>query len=342
MKMRKSDFKTRMFIGACVSLLSLGYAVPKNVLHYCKVGYYNHVGGIKGGTTALNTLATQYNFTVKHSTDPQDLLKLSTYDLVIYDNNTDAGGVTNTITAPQQALMDYMKAGGKFLGIHAASDDPAGWKWYDTTLLSNSKFINHTEGAFNLYNDTTKDTKLDPALTRMWAYAKDTLKIVTDLIPFNTEIYHFTSDVRGLPNIKVIQELRGASAQNKVRETFSWVKILPNGGKMLYTGMGHETAEWTANSSWLTKAMYAYMKYLVGDFEVATTNLQKSKIKTDASLNELLTNENRMVQIRNVQGGLVATGTGTRLSNLNLNPGIYFLTFDTGSRTSFSRSLLIK
>jgi type 1 glutamine amidotransferase len=315
-------------------------AAPKNVLHYAKVGYFNHVGGIIGGTTALNTLAQQYKFTVKHSTDPNDLLNLKNYDLVIFDNNTDAGGVTNTITGPQQALMDYMNNGGKYLGFHGSSDHRDQWTWYDSALYSGAKFVSHGGGAFNMFTDTSSDTKKDAALGRMWAYCKDSLKIANDVINFNTEIYQFDIDVRGKPNVQIIQELRGATAQNGVRQSFTWLKTMPKGGgKMLYSSMGHETAEWTANNAWLTKATWAFMKYLVGDFD-ATTSLAHPGIRTGGSHVEIETAGNHAVEIRDLHGRLVASGTGSPSSGFKLKQGIYFVTVATPGSTLSKRVLI--
>src|SRR5689334_3000755 len=113
----------------------------KNVLLFTKVGYFEHVGGIKGCTTALNELAAKYDFTVKVSKDYNDLVVLNSkpdaYDILIFDNNTDAGGVTNTENAGQKALKEWLtNKGGRLLGIHSASDHRGQWAWYDTVLFS--------------------------------------------------------------------------------------------------------------------------------------------------------------------------------------------------------------
>jgi hypothetical protein len=151
----------------------------------------------------------------------------------------------------------------------------------------------------------------------MWTYAKDSLKIAIDVINFNTEIYQFDIDVRGKPGVAVFQELRGASAQNGVRQSFSWIKTLKGGGKMMYTSMGHETPEWTANNSWLTKATYAYMKYV---------DIKQPGIKTNGSSLEITTAKNHDVKIRDVHGRLVASGKGKTLSEFHLKEGVYFVT----------------
>jgi uncharacterized protein len=340
-KMEKGSFNIGIKAGMALALAaSTVSAVPKNILHYAKVGYFNHVGGIKGCTTALNTLAAQYDFKVKHSTDPNDLLNLKAYDLVIYDNNTDAGAVTNTITAPQIALMEYMNTGGKYLGFHAASDHRGQWTWYDTAMYSGAKFVSHNGGPFNIFKDTTAQSKQDPALARMWAYCKDTLKMSTDVVSFDTEIYQFNIDVKGKPNTTIFQELRGAPAKGGVRESFGWIKSFPNGGKMMYTALGHETPEWTANDSWLTKATYAYMRYLLGDFNNPVVSLAP-RITVEGQRLEIGSVKDRTVRVSDIGGRLVAAGKGSQLNGFNLKEGMYFVTVKTAGKV-FSKTIVIK
>ncbi len=88
----------------------------------------------------------------------------------MYDNNSDAGGVGGTVTtAPQQALMDYMNNGGKYLGIHGAIDHRDQWAWYDSALYSGAKLEYHLNCVgFDVFTDTSTETKKDLALGRMW------------------------------------------------------------------------------------------------------------------------------------------------------------------------------
>lgn len=235
---------------ALLCLLSLpGHASLRNVLHFHKLGYFEHPGGIAACSTALEQLSAEYFFRVKHSKDPADLLHLNVYDLVIYDNTTDAGGVTNTITAPQTALVEYMNSGGRLLGIHGAADHRSLWSWYDTVLFSGTKVTHWSDGSHVIYKNGLPDSDSGRALARMWRYAADSLGIPSDSIPLNGEMLHWNRDVAGRPGIVVLQELRGYAAQNGVSESHAWVNFLPGGGRMLFTAMGHEANEWTANNA---------------------------------------------------------------------------------------------
>jgi hypothetical protein len=315
----------------------------KSVLHFTKVGYFEHVGGIKGCTDALNNLANQYKFTVKTTKDFADLANVKNYDMVIFDNNTDAGGVTNTENAAQQALKAYMNDGGRFIGIHAAADHRSQWGWYETEIFAGIKFINHTDGNFSVYKDPD-GPKGNDTLTKMLAFAKDSLGLNTDVINFNTEIYHFSGDVKGKPGVTVFQQLQGATAQNKVSESFGWVKSVSNGkgGKILYTALGHETPEWTANNSWQTKMLYVYMKYMMGHFNPTPVSVKPPEIQTEGHSLRVLSPEARSVQILDVSGRVVASGSAADFTRELPKTGVYFVKVGTANGKFFSKAVTIK
>jgi uncharacterized protein len=331
-----SGITVKLFCSVVVFSISTAISAPKNILHYTKTGYFSYIGGNMGCKNALDTLAARYHFTVKHSNDRDELLNLKNYDIVIYDNNTDAGGASNTIGAPEQALMDYMNNGGKYLGIHGAADHRNMWDWYDSALYGGVKMDYHNSGNFLVFADTSANTKKDFALNKMWTYAKDSLKIATDSIPFNSQYFLFNSDVRGQPNVTVIQESILLSTQSNLKDTvrhsFTWTKSMPNGGRMMYTSLGYEPFDWMENNFWFTKAMWAYMKYLVGDFSNAVS-LRQPEIFARGSALEIRTSENHDFKIRDITGKVVATGKGSSLSNIKLRKGVYFVTLYTSGST---------
>ncbi len=348
--MTRNKMSSGIVFGLAMGMLSnpsVPFAAPiKSVLHFYKVGYFEHVGGIKGCTTALDNLATQYKFTVKHSKDLNDLTNVKNYDLVIYDNNTDAGGVTATEGAGQLAVKEYMNTGGKMLSIHAASDHRSAWPWYETTLFSGVKFTSHTDGSFSVYKDTTAKFRDNVALQGMFKYAKDSLALA-DNPSFNTEIYHFNVDARTKTDLTMFHELRGATAANKVSEGFGWVKNITNTadakkpGKFLYTALGHETAEWTANTSWQTKMMYAYMRYLMGDFDV-TTAIKAPQIQTEGHSLRIIGENVRGVQILDVAGRVVASGKNASFEQAIPKAGVYFVKVDMDHGNVYSKAITIK
>jgi hypothetical protein len=302
------------------------HAALKSVLHYTKTGYFSFPYGVQGCTAALNELGAEHHFTVKHSQDPDDLLRLDAFDLVIYDNNTDAGGVNNVLTPPQEALMRYMNAGGRFLAFHGAADHRGQWTWYDTALFSGARFKEFDPGArANLYWSSKPKSTTDLELHYLRKYFLDSMGIPADSVPIRTAIMHFNIDVADSPGVMAIQELRGGSARNGVRETFTWAKRFPKGGRMLYTALGHEINDWTDNGAWLKKATYAYMRYLMGEFYVDGV-VASPEIHARGPRLEVLSREGGNVRITDVRGKVVASGGGGAAERFSLGQGVYIVT----------------
>lgn len=301
-----------------------GRAELRNVLHYSKSGYFEHRSAVTACSTALEQLAAEFRFRVKHSADPHDLHQLKDYDLVIYDNTTDAGGVTNKVTPPQAALMEYMQGGGRFLGINGAIDHRSMWDWYDTVLFSGILNRGWTDGGFRVYKSDLSHSDTDEALVRMWTYAGDSLKIPTDSVSMNTVLLHYNTDALGKENIRVLQEIRGFRASDRIRQSHTWVKFLPGGGRMLFTALGYQQVDWTDEDSWLKKATYAYMRYLVGDFDVGPGALAP-RIRTRGSRLEIRAAEGQNAGVVDIRGRTVFSGPGTMLGTLVLEPGVYFV-----------------
>lgn len=305
-----------------------GRASLRNVLHYHKCGYMCHPGGLSGCTAALDQLAGQFGFRVKHSDSSADLLHLRDYDLVIFDNTTDAGGAPDSTSPPQLALIDYMDSGGKLLGFHSATDDYVRpWGWYDSVLFSGAKVHGWEDGSggFRLYKTALASSDTDRALADMWQYTRDSLQLNSDTVKMTTECLHFKADVRGKEGVKVIQEVEGCHVPGVTRQSHTWVKFFPGGGRVLYTGIGHEAADWTVNGAWLKKATYAYMRYLVGDFDTGPTALAPA-IRALGSRLEIRTGSEGSFRVTDTRGRIVASGSGESIDGFVLKKGVYFVT----------------
>jgi hypothetical protein len=353
---RKKAISGTVF-GLAMTLASGGFSESlhpiKNVLHFSRVGYFAHPGGIKGCTGALNALADRYHFMVKHSDDYNDVAVLAenpeAYDIVIFDNTTDAGGVNNNENAGQRALRDWLtNRGGRYLGLHSASDHRSQWSWYDTVLYSGIQFALQNQGQFSLYRDTSEATRENPALQNMYRYAADSLGLSTEVVKFNTEYYRFKdsktnvyTDVRGRPGVTSFQELRGQNAYPfDTNESVGWIKALPNHGRFIYTALGHENAEWTANNGWLTKMTWAYMKYLMGDFDEPVSAIAPRILVQGQSLRVVNPLPLR-VRILDLAGRLVASGTAADFGTTLAKAGVYFVAVQTGQGKAIGQAITI-
>jgi hypothetical protein len=58
---------------------------------------------------------------------------------------------------------------------------------------------------------------------------------------------------------RCFQEMRGrAASPPNTSRIVGWIKAMPNKGRFIYTALGHETAEWSANGNWLSKMTWAF------------------------------------------------------------------------------------
>ena len=83
---------------------------------------------IPAGIAAIQQLGVNHDFNVTATEDASQFnaANLDLFDAVIFLQTT--GDVLNS--AQEAALQSYIRAGGGFAGVHAASDTEYGWPWY--------------------------------------------------------------------------------------------------------------------------------------------------------------------------------------------------------------------
>jgi type 1 glutamine amidotransferase len=123
--------KTRFasFIIPFISLLLLinHHPANKKVLIFCKTAGYHH-SSIANGIKAIQELGNKNNFLVDTTTNAElfTTANLKQYTAVIFLSTT--GDVLNA--EQQKAFEGYIKSGGGFAGVHAATDTEYDWPWY--------------------------------------------------------------------------------------------------------------------------------------------------------------------------------------------------------------------
>src|ERR1700755_1052909 len=109
-----------------VALLTCGLGVGtaraaalEKVLVFSKTAQFRH-DSIPQGIAAIQTLGAQNGFTVDATEDATKFTdsNLAQYDVVVFLSTT--GDILND--TQQAAFERYMKAGGGYAGVHAASD----------------------------------------------------------------------------------------------------------------------------------------------------------------------------------------------------------------------------
>jgi len=151
--------KKLLIVTACL-LSAFSYAAPK-VLVFAKTAGFHHES-IPAGIKAIIKLGAENDFTVDTTTDAGKFTaaNLKQYACVIFLSTT--GDVLNS--EQQTAFENYIKAGGGFAGIHAATDTEYDWPWYGN--LVGAYFVSHPSqqtATINVINPGTIATRHLPA-----------------------------------------------------------------------------------------------------------------------------------------------------------------------------------
>ncbi len=114
------------------------------ILLFTKTNSFRHIDGIAGGNAFFTAVAKKNRWGIYHTENgavfnPDDLAR---FDAVVFNNAS--GDMLNE--AQEQAFIEWMEAGGGWIGIHAAGDaSHLGWQWYRDNLIG-ADFTAHIMG----------------------------------------------------------------------------------------------------------------------------------------------------------------------------------------------------
>ncbi len=189
------------------------------VLVFSKTAAFRH-GSIPTGVEAVRSLGARHGFAVEHSEDSAifEPARLAQFGAVIFLSTT--GDVLND--AQEEALQGFIRGGGGFVGIHAASDTEHDWEWYGQ--LVGAYFSRHpqVQSANVVIHDATHlSTRCVPAV---WTRVD--------------EWYDFKA--QPAENVTVLASLDETSYRGGQMGTHPivWYHEF-DGGRSWYTGLGH-------------------------------------------------------------------------------------------------------
>jgi type 1 glutamine amidotransferase len=216
------------------------------VLVFSATTGYRHAS-IEPGVAALRRLGETHRFGVDHTEDPRRITRarLARYAAVVFLSTT---GEPLPAGAPREALRGYIRQGGGFVGVHAASDSFYRWPWY--VRLVGASFRRHAPG-------------IAPAVVRV----EDRRAAATRGLPRRwrrtDEWYAFKTNPR--PRVHVLATLDersyeppGDAAMGR-DHPIAWCHRY-DGGRSVYTGMGHTAASY---------AEPRFLAHLLGAVEMA-------------------------------------------------------------------------
>lgn len=206
-----------LFIGVLISHNCL--AKKPSILVFTKTAGFRH-SSIGIGKKAIAKLGEENGFNVD-TTSNADLFaekSLKRYAAVVFLNTT--GDVLNP--AQEKAFEQYIRKGGGYVGVHAASDTEYDWEWYGR--LVGAYFMNHPKqqtAKLDIVDATHISTK---HLPNPWTHFD--------------EFYDFKNISSETTKLILIDENSYEGGKNGDYHPMAWYQDF-DGGRAFYTGLGH-------------------------------------------------------------------------------------------------------
>lgn len=194
---------------------------PENkVLVFAKTKGFFHAS-IPKGLVTLMKICQQDGIQVDTSRDATVFTDelLSQYKAVVFLNTT--GDILNDA---QQAVFErYIRQGGGFVGIHAATDTEYDWPWYNK--LVGAYFLSHPP-------------KQQVAVIRVTDKTHPATEFLPDEWIRTDEWYDFKSISPDIKVLAYLDEKSYSGGKNGEKHPFIWYHEF-EGGRAFYTGAGH-------------------------------------------------------------------------------------------------------
>lgn len=197
---------------------------PLNVLVFTRTEGFAHPS-IADGVAMINEIAMEegHAIMVTDETDEFTPSALALYDVVVWLSTT--GDVLDDVE--QDAFEGFMRAGGGYVGIHAAADCEYDWPWYGELLGNGAWFLSHPAiqtAILELENPSHPGAGFTEAFT-----------------PFEDEWYNFQANPR--PAVDVVLTLDESSydpgpGAMGADHPIAWAHDF-EGGRAFYTALGH-------------------------------------------------------------------------------------------------------
>ena len=201
------------------------FSSPLKILVFSKTAGFRH-SSIEPGITALKKIT---DFDADFTEDsgvftPENLKK---YRVVVFLNTT--GQVLNE--EQKRAFEGFIRAGGGFAGIHAASDTEFEWPWFGK--LVGAYFVDHPN------NPNVRPGKFIVMIKNHWA-----TKHMPDEFTYTDEFYNFKEIPTHVTHVLKIDESSYTGGRHPEFHPMSWYHEY-DGGRAFYTALGHTHESYT-------------------------------------------------------------------------------------------------
>lgn len=208
-----------------LSFNSSSFAKKKKILVFSKTAGFHH-SSIPAGITAIQRLAMENKFIADTTTDATKInpVNLKQYAAVVFLNTT--GDIFNE--QQEKAFEQYIRSGGGFVGVHAATDTEYDWPWFGK--LAGAYFVKHPAQQVAELNVLNRKTISTAHLPEIWK-RKD-------------EWYNFKDISGDLKVLISINENSYSGGSNGTNHPMAWYHDF-DGGRAFYTGLGHTEESYT-------------------------------------------------------------------------------------------------
>jgi type 1 glutamine amidotransferase len=220
-------------------------AARVRVLVFTKTTGFRH-DSIPAGIATIRRLGRKHGFAVDQTEDERAFTdrNLARYAALVFLSAT---GDPIARQGHRRAFQRYIRRGGGFLGIHAASDSFAHWPWY--VGLVGARFRRHAPGT-SAAHVVIEDpgTPATSGLPRVWRRVD--------------EWYAFRSNPRGRVHVLATLDERSYKPDGAAMgadHPIAWCHRF-DGGRSVYTAMGHTSGSYREP---------AFVSHLLGAIEMA-------------------------------------------------------------------------
>ncbi|MHC5115300.1 MAG: ThuA domain-containing protein, partial [Planctomycetota bacterium] len=207
-------------LGCCAAVSTTAAQADFDVLVFSRTAGFRHAS-IPDGVACVQELGREHGFGVAHTEDPSWFTdeRLASYGAVVFLSTTG-----NVLDDDQQGAFErYIRAGGGYVGIHAASDTEYEWPWYGKLVGAYFKSHPAVQDATILVTDRAhpSTSHLPPRWQR------------------RDEWYDYRDNPRGRVHVLAALDERTYDGGKMGRDhPIAWCHEF-DGGRAWYTGGGH-------------------------------------------------------------------------------------------------------
>jgi cytochrome c len=199
-------------------------AVLESVLVFTRTAGFRH-DAIEPGVEAIRALGSANGFTVTQTEDAGSFSDagLAPHDVVIFLSTTG-----DVLDGSQQAAFErYIRAGGGWVGVHAATDTEYDWPWYAQLIGNGAFFRSHPA--------------IQTAVVNVEVAAHASTQHLPASFSFEDELYNFRANPRSAVTVLMTLDETSYSAGDGAMgadHPIAWYHEF-DGGRAWYTALGH-------------------------------------------------------------------------------------------------------